>query len=102
MILLLLEFICLCDLFVLFQAVKLQFNAFELQPRRNMGCYNDYLGIFDGKETGVDNAVFICGDSAPEYIQTAGNVATLLFSSDGAQRYDGYTITYTTVNANGK
>ncbi|KAM4828885.1 cubilin [Thomomys bottae] len=75
--------------------IRLHFDTFQLEFHYN--CTKDYLEIYDaGSETSLGR---YCGKSIPPYLTSSTNSVMLRFVADSDLAYEGFIMSYITVNA---
>ena len=61
-------------------------------------CEFDNITVLGGSDPDVEYLGTYCGDEVPEPIYTTGPQAVLLFMSDGASTYGGFSIDFTAID----
>ncbi|XP_074049030.1 cubilin [Macrotis lagotis] len=75
--------------------IRLAFLIFHLDFHYN--CTSDYLEVYDdGTQTTLGR---YCGKSVPPSLMSSSNILTLRLVTDGAIAYEGFAVTYTSIEA---
>ncbi|XP_072025693.1 uncharacterized protein [Amphiura filiformis] len=74
--------------------VSIKFSTFELEE--SVGCYYDYIEIFDGDSDRQPLLGKFCGTNMPRTITSSSNKLTLLFRSDSSIERLGFSANYST------
>ena len=74
--------------------MALQFTAFNLEAGST--CGYDFLDITDGDGTTLMGKT--CGDSLPNNITSWSNVIKMVFSTDGSQQRDGWSVSWSAIS----
>lgn len=77
----------------------IQINILNFELEMDNDCKYDFIKIFNnGTETSESIGTY-CGINIPKVITTTGNLATIIFKSDGSTAKEGFTIGFNFIDA---
>jgi cubilin len=77
----------------------IQINVLNFELEQDNQCKYDFVKIFNNRSGGSEVIGPYCGTNIPKIITTTGNLATIQFQSDGSTAKDGFTLSFSFIEA---